>query len=333
MRDTVMAMNVLHAGEDGKTRFRITAWPGRPFPLEEMSVPLDDPILEGQWQYKVSREGAVIPEKQVSPDRMSAGEVYLELKDLDLSDADAILAFINSRGPLGASVRRLPPFGWVTVDRAWPWLLQDGLAGHDQVRDELASARRAAEVTSEPAVIETLTEFRHAAALLRDLTSAWRAVSEDEPMTETESLITAPALVQQDPATQEPGAFPPVAVTILSTYLTALLQPFYPRVDPVLERTSDDRPVHAARAAAPTLFWLCALELYNHIAESARYKICENQNCGRLYVRQQGRARFGQHRMTATKYCSAECARAQAQRDYRARERAKRAEGRSDLRG
>ena len=132
--------------------------------------------------------------------------------------------------------------------------------------------------------------------------------------------------MQAELAEREPEVSPPPAVTILTTYLSAMLQPFHPRVAPTLTSGSKDQHSGEAVNSAPSLFWLCGLELYNHIAESAHCKICENQKCGRLYVRQRGRAQFGQNRMTATKYCSAECAQRQGmQRAYRARQRAKRA--------
>jgi len=59
------------------------------------------------------------------------------------------------------------------------------------------------------------------------------------------------------------------------------------------------------------------MELFNHIVEDARYLHCANTNCGRLFVRQQGRAQRGQHRTSGVKYCSPRCARAQAKRDKR----------------
>ena len=68
---------------------------------------------------------------------------------------------------------------------------------------------------------------------------------------------------------------------------------------------------------------LVTLELTRFVAEKIPARICANETCGRAYVRQTGRAKHGQHRTSATKYCSDRCARAQAQREYRRREAAK----------
>ncbi|MET7780083.1 hypothetical protein ABZT28_30745 [Streptomyces sp. NPDC005388] len=69
----------------------------------------------------------------------------------------------------------------------------------------------------------------------------------------------------------------------------------------------------------PTVYSVCFLQLYNHLAEGAIVRRCANEPCGRAFVRQRGRAEYGQHRTTGVKYCSRECARAQAQRELRRR--------------
>ena len=70
-----------------------------------------------------------------------------------------------------------------------------------------------------------------------------------------------------------------------------------------------------------TVYSQSFLQLYNHMAEEATVRHCANEPCGRSFVRQRGRAHFEQHRTEGIKYCSRECARAQAQRELRRRRR------------
>jgi hypothetical protein len=64
---------------------------------------------------------------------------------------------------------------------------------------------------------------------------------------------------------------------------------------------------------------ICALELFNHIVSGEVYRRCQNENCGRLFVRQYGRAEHGMTRRKGVMYCSASCARAAVQREHRRR--------------
>jgi hypothetical protein len=69
----------------------------------------------------------------------------------------------------------------------------------------------------------------------------------------------------------------------------------------------------------PTIYSVSFLQMYNHLAENAEFRRCANETCRLSFVRQRGRAEFGQNRTTGVKYCSRECARAQAQRNLRRR--------------
>jgi hypothetical protein len=95
------------------------------------------------------------------------------------------------------------------------------------------------------------------------------------------------------------------------------LAPFHPRLDYVNSSPFDDwRDI--------PLFSVLCLEIFNHLAERAVHRLCQNPSCRRVFVRQHGRAAQSQHRRSGVRYCSVLCARAQAQRAYRERSRLKR---------
>lgn len=69
----------------------------------------------------------------------------------------------------------------------------------------------------------------------------------------------------------------------------------------------------------PGLYSVMCLQLANHLAEAAVVRHC--LGCGKPFVRQLGGAHSGQYRTEGVMYCTAKCARAQAQREYRRRKK------------
>jgi hypothetical protein len=160
-----------------------------------------------------------------------------------------------------------------------------------------------------------IEEVRVAVALIRDLTRLALAVSGSMAFAEVQQRWESPF---RPLVPGEPWPLPEEGVSFLVTALGQALEPFHVHIE--WHRGEGERPF-GALASAPTYACLC-LQLANHIAEHAEYKVCQNENCGRLFVRQQGGAKFGQYRTTGrVLYCSVACSNAAAQRRLRAKKR------------
>jgi hypothetical protein len=69
----------------------------------------------------------------------------------------------------------------------------------------------------------------------------------------------------------------------------------------------------------PRVLTAMCLQLLAFVVEGVPAHRCANEACERYFARQRGRSEYGQTRKTGVIYCSASCARAQAQRKYRRR--------------
>jgi len=94
-------------------------------------------------------------------------------------------------------------------------------------------------------------------------------------------------------------------------------------LEPYRTRVSYWAPdVDEAPEPAADLFSALCLQIFNLVAESLPVHRCASETCGGRFVRQRGGAEAGQYRTIGVRFCSPACARAQAQREYRRRQRA-----------
>jgi hypothetical protein len=70
----------------------------------------------------------------------------------------------------------------------------------------------------------------------------------------------------------------------------------------------------------PSTYEVAVLQLAQLIAEDRQVRRCANERCTRIFTRQRGRAKYDKTgHSTGVLYCSAQCAKAQAERNRRAR--------------
>lgn len=318
-----------------KEQFRITVWPGTVVP-----VPLRSEFaLVG---YRLDPTGTVLlPSWDASRDRPLAsdeagGETYLRLAEVDLDDPESILDFVNRFGILQIQESRMgyPAFSIplnVEVEQAlWQERLRAGSIVLDELPRRWYKHTTPEDVARDDDDVETIADFRVGAALIRDGLKAWRwmtgSVEARDLTWESPDLLRDVHLAGRDRYQWLASD----AVDELWATIDFALAPFHPSLsirDPETDEVKRGHPrlqvitEPGFRRSEAFLYSVCCLELYNHIVEQAELRKCANETCGRLFVRQSGRAEHGQNRTTGVLYCSAHCAKAQAQRMYRRRKR------------
>jgi hypothetical protein len=324
------------------TGWRVKAWPGQRLP---------HPSVESDTTWEIHPSGAfVIAEERplkfgVSDESAAApfDEIYLRLAALNAESDEEVLDFVNRFGMIqiyepDAEERRLragvvvrAPYAALS---AYPGF--DDLDEYDERPDLLAAARAARAAVIDLTLVEqgvhtppaTIQEFRWAARCMRDLVHAYRCLSEERPATDFAWENAMFALdVELQRRGESRGFWTPDRdmQEFLVDTLELGLADYSPRLvyRPDLWPTrTDDWAEHFGHSAGG-IWAICCLEFFNHIAEGAIFKDCANETCGRPFVRQTGRAVYGQRRRTGVRFCSHSCARAQAQRAYERRQRSR----------
>lgn len=308
---------------------RLAFWPDE-LPLPQRLVP----TYRWHWYHGIAP--VLVPDHSHEPQVVRpSGETYLQLANVDLDNLEAIRAFASSHGVVKPWVGDEAP-DWRRgddVERAVELLLPDPPAGHFTPTDDETWARidekNVADITrvEQAQHVEAAENFRLGARIAHDLANARRVLSEDlDPSTAIWKFRQDPEFTITTRA---------AAAQFITRVLSIGLETLHPTLhltnlkDTSYEGSQTDltpewtNPIHTELRRWRGLFEIICIEVFNHIAENARYRPCANDNCQRLFVRQQGRAKHGQHRMSGTlpKYCSPSCARAQGKRDSRRRRR------------
>lgn len=294
---------------DADTRFRLTTWPPEPLPLPRV------------WVYPVRLSDDGFLERDLTGPRPKRGqhghavevpdELYLrELRELRLDDWQDVERFVNDYGILGSEGwSDLPaPRGAERAEAAGEaaFVLPSLRARLKGRYDRYLSKRG---LSQRPLGLSHVDDFAVYARLLRDLVRIVEAnqglLTLDEVERQWEDEWVAPDVWRAGGMRE--------AMVFVSECLSLAMHPyFYARV----EIRDTDRPEHDLAAPSPGLYPVLCLQLWNHLAEQATYRVCEC-GCGALFVRQRGRSVYDQYRKTGVLYATVQCARRAAVRSYR----------------
>jgi len=300
-----------------RAQLRISTWPGGTVPevhvlwqpvelhdrepLSKRNEPLaklgiSDPIHEGSL---------ADPHRDLHFDREQEDLTYVELPnelvlrgllELDIDDPNAVCAFLWAHGCIGT------PFQFPRPGFIYP--IFDPSPTLADVRAFLLLARTLA-----------LHWIAHKEG--RDLVEPWRMIADLWADDRTNPLLTT----EGDPwaAVEEAPQHAEDAWIVFVTLLNEGLRAYQARAEYIPDEFLDTHTTIGG--PDPDLYSGLCLQLLNIVTEDLPVLRCANTNCKRVFLRQEGRAEKGQHRTTGVMYCSRQCARAQANRNYRQRQR------------
>lgn len=280
-------------------QYRPTVWPGSALPVPTVRVPSQVERVGYCWLYLRGEPREV--ELPV--------DFYLrEPAEVDYEDVDALIDFTTRWGRFGhvlnSDIGGIAIFEHLELQaQERGWLHDSYITERGRLADGLELGREAGAEDWRPQLVNVF-EVRERIRRLRrlgDHVALWQ-LGEDVAEAWTDVW-----------ADESPW-------WLFEEHLNLALTAFQARV------TITDRP---SIALAPvTGFSAGALQLFNDLSVATPWHICANERCphGGVFTRQRGRSEYGQHRTVGLKYCSRECAKAQAARERRRRDKKEQAQ-------